>query len=351
MLSVKGRFTSLGVATLFAGLVTVGVFFATVGLVGIHAAALGVTAGALLQVAVYASALEQPIFRPLLPRRRTFLEGAREAGRLLYASAPFIGSTVAYVVCIAVAARQGTGSASVFAYAYMLAGILLALTSGVAAMIRSPSLVAGPERTREAVGVSLRSFRLTLLLCGPIVGAALLLGRPVIGFVLGSTFSDADLTELLITFGCLVGWLLASAAGIFALVELLARHELRRLAWLATAQNVVLAPLALAAALIAGVPGVAVALSLVQVCVAAVQLRWAFGAQAAQLGAAMVRASGREIAVVVATFGPAALVLTAIGGTPGLAASAIVALGLGMVATAMCWPSESRGLLAIVRGG
>jgi O-antigen/teichoic acid export membrane protein len=351
MLSVRGGFTALGVATLFAGPVTVLVFVATAGLIGIHAAAVGATAGALWQVGVYASALDQRVFRRLLPRRSSVVEAAREAGRLVYASAPFIGSTVAYVVCIAVAAREETGSASVFAYAFMLAGILLALTSGVAVMIRSPSLVSGPERTREVIGVSLRSFRLTVLLCGPIVGATFLLGHPVIGSVLGPTFSDGALDELLVTFACLVGWLLASAAGMFALVELLARHELRRLAWLAAAENVVLAPLAVGGAILAGVPGIAVTLSLVQICVAAAQLRWAFGPQATELGAAMVRASGREIAVVAAAFGPAALVLTTIGGTPGVAASAVIALGLGTVATALCWPTESRGLLAIVRGG
>lgn len=348
VLVVRGSYTPVGVATLLVGFVSVGTFFATEGALGIVAAPVGLAVAGVWLAAVLGAMLLRTGWRPRAPRRADLREMWAEAVHLTYASAYFFSASLVYVICVTFAARQGAGEATLFAYAYVLGAMLIGVTANVAAMVRSPGLVASSERTAEIAATGLQSFRFTLVLTGPVLAMTLLVGKPVIGFVLGESYEGASAEALLATLACLVGWIFAYAGGLFAVVELLARGERGRLAALAVGQVAAISAAAAIGAELAGIQGVAAALSLVTLAATAVLLRWAFGGRQL-LGGRMARAAGRELAVVVPAFAPAALLIGLAGGSAAVTlAGALLAALLVAATTYAAWPAESRALLRVL---
>ena len=117
----------------------------------------------------------------------------------------------------------------------------------------------------------------------------------VVGFALGTQFGQEDVERILVTLYCLVAWVLASAGSIFAIVELLARGALGRLAALAAGQVAALVVLAPVGAAWNGIEGIAVALSVTVLGAGLVQLRWAYGARWRSAVSGMAAATGRNL--------------------------------------------------------
>lgn len=349
VLVVRGSYVAVGVATLLVGLVSVGTFFVTEQALGILAAAVGLAAGGLWLVALLGGLLLRAGWRPKLPRARAVHAMWDEARQLTSASAIFFGTSLTYVVCVALAAHQGAGEATLFAYAYVLATTLLGVTANVSAMVRSPSLVASDDRTAEVAEAGISTFRFTVILAGPVIAMVLLVGKPLVGIVLGADFEGASASSLLVTVACLLGWILATAGGLFAIVELLARGARGRLAALAVGQVVVLAGAAAVGAELAGIEGIAAALSLVTLGATVLLLRWAFGRRWKSLVAAMTRVAGRELVVLAFAFGPSGVLLALIGGPMVVTLTAgFLAAVLVIAMSHVAWPLESRALIGVL---
>ena len=339
ILAVRGAFTTIAVATLTTGFASLVVFAVLQGPVGIQAAALGLAATAVLLALALGGSLLRSGWRP---RWTKGVSLATEAGRLSFASATFFAANFSYVICVAVAAHHGTGEATAFAYAFMLAIVLVGVTANVNAMVRSPSLVAGEDRSERTAETTVLSFRYTLVLIGPVLAMTLLVGEPVIEWALGADFGAEGAHRIVVTLACLIVWILGSAGAVFAVVELLARGELTRLAALGAVQVAVTFGAALAGAAIAGTPGIAAALSLTAAATALIQLRWAFGALFVSTITRMGQAVGRELVVLAIAFAPAALL-------PSDVAAGVLAAALAIAATYVAWPRERRVLLGLVR--
>jgi O-antigen/teichoic acid export membrane protein len=349
VLAVRGAFTAIGVATILVGPVSLLTFVIAEPELGITAAPVGLAAGGVWLTAVLTGVVVRTGWRPELPPLAGVKAMCAEAGRLAYASLYFLGVSLTYVVGIAIAARQGPGEATLFAYAYVLAVILVGLTVNVLGMVHSPAVVASSERTADAAGVGLRSFRLTVVLVGPVLALAFLVGKPVIGFVLGSDFSGDTAATILVTLACLTGWVLGSAGGLFAVIELLARRELSRLALLAVAQVALVTGLAVAGAELAGIEGIAVAVSLVALGGMWVQLRWAFGREGYAVAAETARVAGRQLVTMALAVAPSAGLVLALGESAvAMVGAALLAAVLLVVATALAWPRESRALRGLL---
>jgi O-antigen/teichoic acid export membrane protein len=350
MLAVRGSFTAIGVATLLTGLVSIIVFVALRGPLGIQAAAVALSAGAAWLASASLAVLWHSGWRAAPPSARLARAMAREAGRLTFASGTFIGTNLAYVVSLAWAARQGHGEATLFSYAYVLAAMLVAITVNVSAMVRSPSLVASNARTEGAAAVGETSFRYTVVLGGAGLALLLLIGPPLMRVALGSGYSEHDAWSIAVTAGCLAGWVLGSAAGIFAVVELLARGQLRALSALAGVQVACVVVLGWAGGAVAGIAGIAVGLSLSSVLVAGVQLTLAFGDRWSATAARMARDCMRESSALVPACVPPTVVLVAThGSTLGVVVAGVLAVLLLAVATFLAWPAESRAIVGVVR--
>jgi peptidoglycan biosynthesis protein MviN/MurJ (putative lipid II flippase) len=350
VLAVRAAFTAIGLATLVSGLISIGTFLLVKGPLGILAAAVGLAASAIWLTAAFTVVLVRQGWRPTWESLRAVREIGSEAFRLTYASATFIGTNLAYVVCVALAARQGKGEATLFAYAYVIAAMLVGVTANVSAMVRSPALIASPTRARNAAATGAWSFRFTLVLTGPLIAMALLVGSPILAVVLGHGFSTSDIREILTTLACLIGWILASAAGIFAIIELLARSELRKLAALAVILIIAVFAAAFAGKAIAGVEGIAVGLSAAMLIVTLVQVRWAFGVEWRSYATQMLNAAGREIVVLAISFGPPAAIVLVLGQTTLASVSAgALAAALALIASRVAWPEEFQAIIGLTR--
>ena len=158
ILAVRGRFTVIGLAPLLSGIVSIGVFLVLAPELDILAAAWGLAASALWIAGASSVVLLRSGWRPSALTLDALHAMLREAGRLVFASAAFFGATSTYLVCMAVAARQGAGEATLFSYAFMLATIFVGAISNVTALVRSPH--SWPERIaplnapRQDCGVS-----------------------------------------------------------------------------------------------------------------------------------------------------------------------------------------------------
>ena len=345
VLAVRGRFKAIGVSTLLVGLISVGTFVVAEPGLGIQAAPVGLAVGGIWLTVVLGGIVARSGWRPRVPGAAAIRAMLAEAGRLAFASLFFLGASLVYVIGIGLAARQGPGEATLFAYAYVLAVILVGLTANVSGMVHSPAVVASASRTADAAEVGLSSFRFTVVLVGPVLALAFLVGKPIIGFVLGSDFAGSSASTMLVTLACLVGWILGTAAGLFAVIELLARGELIRLALLAGVQVVAVAALAVAGAELAGIEGIATAISLVTLAAAWVLLRWAFGRDGLRVAAEMTRAAGRQLLALGVAVAPAAAIVVAFGDSaPAMVGAALLALALITVASAKVWPRETRAL-------
>ena len=149
-LAVRGAFSAIGLGTLPSGIVSIGTFLLVRSNTGVTGAAIGLAAAAFWLTMVFGVTLLKTGWRLSPPTVSPARRMGAEAAHLTFASATFIGTNLAYVVCVAVAARVGRGEATLFAYAYVLASMLVGVTANVTAMVRSPALLASSNRSEDA---------------------------------------------------------------------------------------------------------------------------------------------------------------------------------------------------------
>lgn len=345
-LSTRGAFMAQGLVMLTTGVISLGSFALLYSAAGVDAASMALAAAGVWFCVALFGVLWGRGWRPVPPSVVLLRAMVREAGVLLYASVTFIGATVAYVLSQAIAGREGAGEATLYSYAFVLAAMLVGVTSNVAATVRSPSLIASDHRTDDAAAVGELTLRYTVVLGGPGIALLLLVGPSALQFALG--YGSGDTWSIVLTAACFAGWVVGSAAGVFAVVELLARGELARLAALAAAQAAGAAVFAWVGGRTAGIEGVAVGLSLAALAVSAVQLRLAYRERWAATARRMLHDSARELAVIAgASAVPAAILLVTGSSVPGVVAAGACGCVLLGLATRAAWPDEFRTLAAI----
>ena len=349
-LIVRGRFVVIAVGYLTGGLVSVAMLAVFQEGVGIQAVSLALGISVLVLAALFVVSLVSAGWRPQL-RAVVDLRGAsRQAGNLVLASASFLAANLGFVICVAVASRDGAGEATIYAYAYFTAALLVATTAVSSAMVRTPKLLAGAERADATIVEATTTYRFTLVLVGPALGLIAVAGAPIADFLLGDAFDGASADRLVVTLLCLTGWVLGSAAGIFAIVDLLARNKQRELALVAAGQLVLLVPLAIAGRAAAGVAGVAVAQSIVMVGATLCQLWLAFGDRARGALGSMLATTLRAAAVMALAFAPG-IAIALVGDSTGATVAAVaISLPLAFVATRLAWPAELRTVLSLLPG-
>ncbi|HEX8856955.1 MAG TPA: hypothetical protein VF752_15275 [Thermoleophilaceae bacterium] len=351
ILATRGRFVLIGVSYLVTGLVSVAVFLALESSVGIEAVAIGLdVAGVMLAVILGWAFLQESGGRPAAsPGGAGSI--AREVRDLSLASATFVALNLGYVICVAVASRAGSGEATLYAYAYFSAAILVAMTATSAAMVRSPRLLSSEARSEQVMAQSaMATYRVTVVVVTPVLAVAALVGQPVLEFVLGGAFGHDDTVRLVETLLLLSGWVLGTAAGTFAVVELLARARLRELALIGVAQVLLLVPLAIAGREAWGIRGIALAQSLVVLAATAAQLHLAFAADARRVVRHMAADTGRAVGAMAVAFAPSVALVLALGYDAAVVVpAAALAVALAVVATRVAWPDEWRLLTSVVR--
>ena len=350
-LIVRGRFVVIAVGYLVGGLVSLAMLAVFQEEVGIQAVSLALGISVAVIAALFVLSLARAGWRPepgavLDPRA-----AGRQASDLVLASASFLAANLGFVICVAVASRDGAGEATIYAYAYFTAALLVATTAVSSAMVRSPKLLAVTERADATVVEATTTYRFTLVLVAPALGLIAVAGAPIADFLLGDAFDGSSANRLVVTLLCLSGWVFGSAAGVFAIVDLLGRGRQRELALVAVAQLLLLVPLAIGGRAAAGVAGVAAAQSLVMLGATYAQLTLAFGERARQVVGAMLATTFRAFMWMAIAFAPGlAIALATDHSTGGTAWAVVISLPLALAATRIAWPDETRTILSLLPG-
>jgi hypothetical protein len=130
------------------------------------------------------------------------------------------------VVSLALAARIGSGAATVYTYAFFAASFIVGASSGSVGIVLAAPLAQTWDRSPSSLTPHLRTIvRLGATLIAPVLGVVAVAGDDLAAAVLGSKLDGADTQALAGTFLALSGYMFAMLA---VTVPLLAAFALSR---------------------------------------------------------------------------------------------------------------------------
>jgi hypothetical protein len=288
-----------------------------------------IAAGILLVAALRRSGLGRPD-RPPLRRLRELVEGV---------ALPFALQGL-YVVAVRFANGLGTGEATTFSYAYLIAATLVAITATSFALVATVPFARGgaaPDRVARHVGAV---SWLSLALVAAAAGFFALAGEPVARHVLGSSYGGDTGTELGRLVVYLAPWMVVSVAVTVTFPLIFVQGRARWLPLAAVGALLLHVLVEWAGRAVAGLAGLAGGMAVTTAVVLALLLGAlrAVGATATRLLSAAVVCG----ALAAAAFGLPALLL-------GSFAAAFVGLALYATALAAWRPAGLRAAWAYVR--
>lgn len=279
---------------------------------GIRAVAAGMAVNGLVAVGIPAVALAVRARRAAMPAAGTRPTGSSLGGRVVQVgrgSALPLALQAAYLSCLPLAAREGVGAVTSFGYAYLAGSAVVAATAASFGLVTSVPLTrVGLQASRVAHHVVATSW-LALIAVGLTAGIFAVAGEPIVVRVLGPGYADTvgqDLGRLVATFS---PWMVAGIGFTvtFPLV-FVARRE-RALVWLALGVIVLQGVAAPAGQVLAGLTGLALALTMTTVLALAALLHQLAAARSAFAG--LLRATAAVAAITAPSFAVADLLLPA----------------------------------------
>jgi len=177
-----------------------------------------------------------------------------------------------YLICLALAARQGIGAQTSFNYAYLIVAAVVSVTGSSLSLVSSVPLTRiGLDASRTARHVIALSW-LAVIAIGACAGVFGLAGGRVVRALLGSAYGADIGSQLGLLVVVLSLWAIASVAFSVTFPLMFVAGKSRRLSLLAALALAGHVPLALVAALLGGLEGLAVALALTTALVVAALL-------------------------------------------------------------------------------
>ena len=174
-----------------------------------------------------------------------------------------------YLICLALAARQGVGAQTSFNYAYLIVAAVVSVTGSSLSLVSSVPLTRiGLDAARTARHVVALSW-LAVIAVGACAGVFGLVGGRAMRTLLGSAYGADVGSQLGLLVVVLSLWAIASIAFSVTFPLMFVAGESRRLSLLALAALAVHVPVALVAALLGGLEGLAIALALTTALVVA----------------------------------------------------------------------------------
>jgi peptidoglycan biosynthesis protein MviN/MurJ (putative lipid II flippase) len=346
ILAVRGSFLTIGFGYILSGLISIGAFLILRSAAGIQAVPIALSLSGASLATLMAVRLISSGWHPTLLNYLRLRPVAEESRLLLLASGSFTATNLGFVLCLAIASRDGTGQATIYAYAYFAATLLVSMTAVSAAVVRTTKALSPSTNQALSWANSLSTYRFAIVIVLPALALASLFGKPIIELLLGDAFADADATRLVVTLLSLSGWILGSAASVLAIMQLLGNRRYSLVAILSFGQLGILFPLALLGRALAGVAGIGAAQSMTTLVGTVPLVYFAFQSDWVQLGKGLGASTLKGAACLLLTVAPGFIALATLGRSPGamtLAATCALVLAAGL--TALAWPEETRVLL------
>ena len=167
-----------------------------------------------------------------------------------------------YLVCLALASREGIGAATTLGYAFLIGSALVAVTAGSLGLATAvPVTAVGIDASGVARHVDAASWIAFVGIAGT-AGLSAVAGGPAIGHLLGASYSGDVGDELGRVVGALAPWMVVTTGVSVAYPLLFVMGRLTRLPRYALAVVVLHLPLAVVGGWLGGLYGLAVALAL-----------------------------------------------------------------------------------------
>src|SRR5919202_2099979 len=182
-------------------------------------------------------------------------------GRLATGAAVPIALQAMFVVALRFAAGLGAGKATSLNYAYLVAAVLVVATASSVALISSAPLTRRGIDVEEAVAHVVHSSWLSLALIAAAAGVFALAGGKVVGPILGGAYGGEVGRELGRLVAYIAPWMVVSVAFTLTFPLLFVLERSRGLVVIAVGGLAVSVPIVLAGRELAGLAGVARAVS------------------------------------------------------------------------------------------
>jgi peptidoglycan biosynthesis protein MviN/MurJ (putative lipid II flippase) len=177
-----------------------------------------------------------------------------------------------YLICLALAARQGVGAQTSFSYAYLIAAAVVAVSGSSLSLVTSVPLARiGLDSSRVARHVIALTW-LAVMAIGACAGVFGLAGGRIVHALLGAAYGARVGSQLGLLVVVLSFWAITSVAFSVTFPLMFIAGKSRRLSLLAIAALIGHVPVALVAALLGGLEGLAIALALTTSLVVALML-------------------------------------------------------------------------------
>jgi peptidoglycan biosynthesis protein MviN/MurJ (putative lipid II flippase) len=332
LLAVRNEFRYPGLSFVAGGVLNIALLLALSGPIGILSVATGVAAGSVLSAVAMVAQLHREGYR-LAPRR--VVAGAREwrtSMLLLVAAMATVMTQVNFVVSTAFAAHLGVGAVTLYTTAFFGGAIIIALTASAAALVLAAPVAQTWDRRPEGLLPHLQTImRAGLLLIGPAVAVAALVGDDLIDVVLGSAFSAADGDHAIGAFIGLSGLFVGILAMQLPLLAAYAMARYRAVAVLAMGATVVHVAASAVALELGSIAWLGAAASLSSLTAMALVMGLLHRGGTARALAIVARETAVVAAACAVTFGPLALAAAALGsGVWDLAAAVVGAVAFAL---------------------
>jgi peptidoglycan biosynthesis protein MviN/MurJ (putative lipid II flippase) len=327
-LGALDRFVPVSVAYLAAGVASIAGVAVLSGPLDVDAVPVAVAAGSLLNAALMTRSLLAAGWRP----HRRVVGSLRALGRRVWimvsGAALYAASQAIFVVSLALAARIGSGAATVYTYAFFAASFIVGASSGSVGIVLAAPLAQTWDRSPASLTPHLRTIvRLGAVLIAPVLGVAAVAGDDLAAAVLGSKLDGADTQALAGSFLALAGYMFAMLAVTVPLLAAFALSRYPAVAAVSLGALVVHVGLSVAAATTDRLEWLAVAASASTILMLVGLLGVVFGRDAGRSLAATAGELVAPLALAALTFGAAGVVTIAVtGGAAAVAAAALACL-------------------------
>jgi peptidoglycan biosynthesis protein MviN/MurJ (putative lipid II flippase) len=349
VLAMYDEFRYPGLVYVAGGLTAIVLLLVLQGPIGILAAPIGVAAGSALSAVLMLWRLWRHGYRPQI---RELVAGGRHvrlALMLLVGSiAPLLGQ-LNFVISLTFAAHIGPGEVTLYTGAFFAGAVVVAVTGSAAGLVLAGPVAQTFDGDAPALLPHLRTImRAGLIVIGPAVAVAALIGDDLVQALLGASFSAADADRLIAAFVALSGLFVAQLA---LPLPLLAAFALSRygavaaLAAVGTAVHVVLCFVALS---LGSIVWLGVAASLSSLTTTSLMLCLIHRGHVLDALWIVVRETIVVGVVTVAAFGPPAVVAALLGAGLWELVAAVVGLAVFAVALRTVLPQHASVALRMV---
>src|SRR5262249_4992189 len=216
-----------------------------------------------------------------------------------------------YLICLPLAAREGTGAVTSFGYAYLIGSALVAVTASSLGLVTSVPLTrVGIDGARAALHVVSSSW-LAVLVIGAVSGVFAVAGEQVVRGLLGQDYGATVGSELGRLVAVLAPWAIASVGVSVAFPLVFVVERARVLPLIAVAALVAQVPVAFLGQTIGGLTGLELALAATTLGILIALLAVLDAVRGAMRGLAI--AALTVVAVALLAFVPPAFLLSRLG--------------------------------------